>query len=73
MKSVLDDDPDVVLAHFLDQGVENRCIAFRQPHAAMRCTAAKALGVTGGVDLHFKQGLGKFLEDCYTSIETFAA
>lgn len=25
------------------------------------------------VDLHFKLGLGQFLEDCYTSIETFAA
>jgi hypothetical protein len=26
-----------------------------------------------GVDLHFKLGLGQFLEKRYTSIETFAA
>jgi hypothetical protein len=29
--------------------------------------------VTGSVDLHFKLGLGQFLEKRYTSIETFAA
>ena len=32
-----------------------------------------AAGLTAGVDLHFKLGLGQFLEKRYTSIETFAA